>query len=115
MPSIRTDVGSGWDRVGRSIMRDALPALGFLAALVIVPFIVSLSIAWAILHYTDTGLLIGRGQVTTIASDQASDGEKKVVECPYFTSDGFVQRVVDYKEYGYHGKRDCPWRINVSA
>ncbi len=96
-------------------MRDALPALGFLAALVIVPFLISASIAWSILHFTDTGLLIGRGNVTTIASDQDTGGEKKVVQCPYFTSDGFVERVVDFQEYGYRGQRDCPWKISASA
>ena len=96
-------------------MRDALPALGFLSALVIVPFIISVSIGWSILHFTDTGLLIGRGTVTTMASDQDAAGEKKVVQCPYFTTDGFVERVVEYQEYGYRGQRDCPWRISVST
>jgi len=96
-------------------MRDALPALSFLAALIIVPFIISVSMTWAILHYTDTGLLIGSGKVTVMASDQDAGVEKKVVQCPYFTTDGFIERVVDYQEYGYRGQRDCPWRINVSA
>lgn len=96
-------------------MRNALPALGFLTALVIVPFIISVCMAWSILHYTDTGLLIGRGTITAIASDQDGGSEKKVVQCPYFTSDGFIERVVEYKEYGYRGQRDCPWRITVSA
>ena len=96
-------------------MRDALPALGFLAALIIVPFFVSAGIAWSILHFTNTGLLIGAGKVITTASDQDAAGEKKVVQCPYFTSDGFVERVVEYKEYGYRGQRDCPWRITVST
>lgn len=98
-------------------MREVLPAFGFLAALVVVPFFVGIGTTWSVLHFTDTGLLVGAGTVTTIASDQdtANNAEKKVVQCPYVTSTGFIERVVDHKEYGYRGQRDCPWRINVSA
>ncbi len=96
-------------------MREALPALGFLVALVIAPFLVTAGIAWSILYFTNIGLLVGGGELKTIASDGTGDAESKVVMCSYFTSAGFVERAVDHKKYGYYGQRNCPWRISVSA
>ncbi len=94
-------------------MRDALPALSFLLALVIAPFFVTIGMTWSILHFTDTGLLVGGGEITAVATDQ--EPEKKLVMCSYFTAAGFVERAVEHKRYGYHGQRNCPWRINIST
>lgn len=98
-------------------MRDSLPALGFLAALVIVPFFISAATAWSILHFTNNGLLVGSGVVTAMLNDQdtGTDASEKVVQCPYITSAGFVEVEVEHKEYGYRGQRDCPWRIDLTA
>lgn len=94
-------------------MRDSLPAFGFLAALVIVPFLITAGIIGSVLHFTNSGLLVGRGAVTTQAIDQ--DAEKKVVQCSYFTGTSVVRKVVDHGEYGYRGQDICPWRIDLSA
>lgn len=98
-------------------MRDSLPALIFLVALVVIPFITSAAMAWSVLHFSNNGLLVGSGTVTVMADDQSSETgtPKKVVQCPYLTSEGFVEKMVEHKDYGYRGQRDCPWRIDLSA
>ncbi len=94
-------------------MRDALPALGFLLALVIAPFFVTVGTTWSILHFTDTGLLVGGGEIATV--ETKDEVRKELVMCSYFTAGGFVERAVEHKRYGYQGQRNCPWRISVSA
>lgn len=94
-------------------MKDTLYALSFLLALVVVPFFISIGTAWSVLHFTDTGLLVGGGEITQIADDQTA--EKAMVQCSYFTAAGFVERAVEHKKYGYKGQHNCPWRINISA
>ena len=94
-------------------MRDALPALGFLLALVVAPFFITVGMAWSILHITDTGLLVGGGEIKTVSA--TDETKEKMVICSYFTAAGFVERAVDHKKYGYRGQRNCPWRINISA
>lgn len=94
-------------------MKDSLLALSFLLSLVVLPFFVSVGIAWSVLHVTDTGLLVGGGEVMVVA-DAAGD-DKKVVECSYFTSDGFEDHFVDHDQYGYRGQRNCPWYIDASV
>ncbi len=94
-------------------MRDALPALSFLIALTFAPFIVTACLVWSILHLTDSGLLVGGGEIRTMAS--VTDETSKMVACSYVTSAGFVERDVEHKRYGYRGQRNCPWRISLSA
>lgn len=94
-------------------MRESLSAFGFLAMLTIAPFFVTAGILWSILNITDSGLLIGSGEVTTVTTDQ--DVEMNVVRCSYFTAAGFMEKVVDQKEYGYRGQHNCPWRVDIST
>ena len=98
-------------------MKKSLVGIGLLVMLINIPFFLGLGVTWSIMHYTGTGFLVGMGTVTTVADN--GEGEngatKEVVECPYLTSSGFIEAVVDHKGYGFGGQLNCPWRIDLPA
>ena len=98
-------------------MKDSLSALLFLIALTLVPAKITVGLLWSALHFTETGLLVSAGEVTVQPHREAvgDNRELAVVACSYVTSSGFVEEIVEHKDYGYKGQRDCPWYIDLTA
>jgi hypothetical protein len=94
-------------------MTDSLPALGFLFGLLITPTLIVSAMIWAALHFTNSGVLVARGPVMTVAA--AGDSPKKVVECSYVTGRGVVAELFDHGDYGYRGRDACPLLIDLAA
>ncbi len=103
-------------------MRDSpAAALGLILGLMIIGPVVSYCVFWAILHYTNTGLLVYKEEISVSASSQDTDGREDEIglRCLYFTGTRLLEHDISPEqlaadEGGSPDSARCPWRIEVS-
>ncbi len=83
-------------------------ALGFLIWLTLVPAVIFYGIAFGMLRYTNTGLLVYRAEAA-----------KTMLHCTYFTGTHVLERRfshddLSYDQSGLVREGSCPWLIDVS-
>ncbi|MDH3662284.1 MAG: hypothetical protein OEU92_20030 [Alphaproteobacteria bacterium] len=103
-------------------MRDSpVTALGVVIGLMLAGPLITYCIFWALLHYTNTALLVYKEEVavSTRSSDTADRQVETMLHCSYFTGTRLLKRDVSpepvaHAEDGPVRAARCPWRIDVS-